>query len=193
MKYWFFIFGLLFLLLNSFIETKPVTKSANHIIKDSTLKQRFIVSLLREHEQKGRWIFVKVERCKKQSAFEIVEPNSIFKVLSETNNNLSEKLFISIALEDLYIHNKIFSCAKETQVYYPKVNYEIEGKKVNMKKYNLLKGFSIEKILSTYFDSNKRLKDQYKKKLNELIAICYMNNVKVITHENGSVEYEVYK
>lgn len=193
MKHSLFILGLLFFILNGFVATKPLKINANYILQDSTLKQRFIVSLLSEYDQKGRWVFVKIKRCENKSAYEIVEPSSIFKALSESNNNLSKKLFISMAIENLFVHDEFFSCLKQKQVYYPKATYEIEGKKVDMKKYNLLKKLSIKKILSTYFDSKKNLKKQYRKNLNELIAVCYTNNVKIITSENGNAEYEVYK
>ena len=193
MRHSLVIVGLLFFMPGSFVVTRPSKTNTNYALQDSTLKQRFIVSLLDEYEQKGRWVFVKIERCNNKSAYEIVEPSSIFKGLSETNNNLNKKLFIGITIENLYIHNKIFSCFKEIQLYYPKASYEVEGRMVDMKKYNLLKKFSIKKILNTYFDTRKNLKKQFKKNLKELIAVCYINNVKVITSENGKAAYEVFK
>jgi hypothetical protein len=163
------------------------------LASDSSLKQRFIVNLLNEYEKKGRWVFVNVKRCDNKSAYEIIEPSSIYRAFSETTNNLTKKLFTSMAVENLYVHNEIFSCVKEIQLYYPKAAYELEGKKINMKVFNSLKKLSAERIVEIYFDSQKIFRKKFKKNLNEIIAACYVNNVKVITSSNGNVEYELFK
>lgn len=188
-----FIAVLSFVVLNSFVIVHSIKINLNSVLQDSTQTQRFIVNVLSDYDKPGRWIFVKVERCNNKSAYEIVSPLSLYMALAETNSNLDRKLFVNLATETLFTHNTFASCIKEKQIYFPKATYEIEGRKVNMKKFNLLKKIPIEKILNTYFDRNRNLKKQFKKELNELIAVCYVNNVKIITSEKGSSEYQVFK
>lgn len=62
-----------------------------------------------------------------------------------------------------------------------------------MKIYKMLLRHPKEKILSMYFNADKTLMKQYKKWLYEIIAVCYTNNVKVITPSNAQPYYQVFK
>ncbi len=93
-----------------------------------------------------------------------------------------------------FIYNTYESLTNEP-IYerYSDKKHPIKGVKVNMKRYNILLKTPKEKILSIYFDKDKNLKKQYEKILHEIIAVCYTNNVKVITPINGTPYYEVFK
>ncbi len=69
----------------------------------------------------------------------------------------------------------------------------LKGVKVNMKIYKTLLLQPKGKILTTYFNADKTLKKKYKKWLYEIIAVCYTNNVKVITPFNAQPYFEVFK
>lgn len=198
MKYIFFLTGLWFAAgSNSFDikESKSISASftTKDSIPDSTIKQRFIASLLGEYEQEGRWVFVKMVRCNYKSSYEIVEPMSLYKALAEKRKSLDTKQFVWIALENLYVHNEFANCPEEAKIYFPDASYVIKGRQVNMKRYNKLKKLPFDKVLKTYFRSDGVLLYQNKKMLNELIAVCYENNVKLIAPENGKPRYEIFK
>ena len=71
--------------------------------------------------------------------------------------------------------------------------HQIKGVKVNMKRYRLMKKRPVSKILNKYFDNDSRLKPKYHQWLYEIIAVCYDNNVKVITPSNGPAYFEIFK
>lgn len=161
--------------------------------QDSTLQQRFIVSLLSEYDQEGRWIFAKIERCKFKIGYEIIQPGSIYRMLSERTSTIDKKLFIWTATQNLSSNSPFYGCLERTKVFYPNATYEIEGKKINMRRYSKLKKMPINKLLKNYFDINRQLFSKHKNVLNELIAVCYENNIKVITTNTGTATYYLFE
>ncbi len=158
----------------------------SEVSTDSTLHQRFIRNLLQEHNLEGRWLFVKVDSLfKLKNNYEVISPQIFYDLYVKYYINFEEKQFISDEYQDI-IRNLAFER-------YGNEPHPIKGVKVNMKLYKTLLKQPKEKILSTYFNADKTLKKVYKKWLYELIAVCYTNNVKVITPSNAQPYYEVFK
>jgi hypothetical protein len=156
------------------------------VYQDSTLHQRFIMNILQEYELEGRWIFVRIDSVYKlKNNYELIHPKNIYEAYNEGFSGVNKKRFLYYAYEALTLA-KIFER-------YPEHEHPIKGIKVNMKSYDILKRMPIDKLLATYFNENRQLKNQYNKCLYEIIAVCYTNNVKVITPEIGPAYYEVFK
>ncbi len=152
---------------------------------DSTLRQRFIKNVLQEYEMEGRWIFVKVDSLYKlKNNYEVINPKTLYNSYASQFTSYDGKRFVSHAYEAL--------TEPVTYERYPNRPL-IKGVKVNIKLYKTLLKQPKEKILATYFNADKTLKKVYKKWLYELIAVCYTNNVKVITPSNAQPYYEVFK
>jgi hypothetical protein len=170
--------------------------------QDSTLHQRFVFSLFQEYEQEGRWLFLSIDSCDERKWYELVNPSSIIDAYSKTYKGMDKDNLIFTASETFRVaaengRNEFFDrgdpCRADTLYGIVRVNYYIQGIKVNMNCYREFKKLSINKILHTYFDKNKELKKKYNKFLYELIAVCYTNNIKVITLKNRRPYYEVFK
>ncbi len=154
--------------------------------RDSTLHHRFIMSILKEYELEGRWIFVRVDSVYKlKNNYELIHPGNIYESYNENFREMNKNRFLFMAYESLR-QGELFER-------YPESKHPIRGIKINMKSYNSLKKVPIKKLLETYFDRNKQFKEKYNKSLYEIIAVCYTNNIKVITPEKGTTYYEVFK
>jgi hypothetical protein len=152
---------------------------------DSTLRQRFIKNVLQEYEMEGRWIFVKVDSMYKlKNNYEVINPKTLYNSYASQFTSYNGKRFVFDVSEAL--------TEEITYERYPNRPL-IKGVKVNMKLYKTLLKQPKEKILSIYFNADKTLKKQYKKWLYEIIAVCYTNNVKVVTPSNAQPYYEVFK
>ncbi len=152
---------------------------------DSTLHQRFIMSLLQEYEREGRWFFIQIDSMYNlKNNFEVINPKTLYNVYASKRTDYYRKLFLFDAYETL-THHLVMERYSETPL--------LKGNRVNMKIYKILLLKSKEKILSTYFNTDKTLKKQYKKWLYEIIAVCYTNNVKVVTTANAQPYFEAFK
>lgn len=153
--------------------------------EDSTLRQRFIMSILQEYEMEGRWIFVKVDSLYKlKNNYEVINPQILYNSNASQTTYYDKKIFLFDAYEAL--------TQQPVLERYPNRPL-IKGIKVNMKIYKKLLILPIEKILITYFNRDKTLKKKYQKCLYEIIAVCYTNNVKVITPSNAQPYYQIFK
>ena len=153
---------------------------------DSTLHQRFIKSLLQEHEIGGRWVFIQIDSMYKlKNNYEVVNTNLLYELYASSYTSYDNKMFVFDVYETLINQTTLERYANKKPL--------LKGIKVNMKIYKTLLLQPKEKILSTYFNADKTLKKQYKKWLYEIIAVCYTNNVKVITPSNAQPYYEVFK
>jgi hypothetical protein len=158
------------------------------ILQDSTFHQRFIMSILQEYELEGRWLFVRVDSLYKlKNNFELINPQNIYDAYAEGSTSYNKKSFLFNAYQT-------FRQQKQERLErYPNMKHPIKGIKVNIKRYGILKKMPVAKILSTYFNKDKKLRAKYKKLLYEIIAVCYTNNVKVVTRSDGVAYYEVFK
>lgn len=193
MRCLFFLVIYSFTLLGVTFDNNLYQKNINISVNDSILNRRFTLSLLSEHEKPGRWIFTKVKRCDNKEEYEIIESRSIYKAFSEKTSGLTETQYLQIASETIFVQQSIYSCLDQIKLYFPKATYELEEKKVNMDRYGQLIKIPIKKLLSTFFDSNQNYKKKYCAYLNEIIAVCYTNNIKVITDEGGCTKYQIFK
>jgi hypothetical protein len=161
------------------------TNSNKVALEDSSLHQRFIMNVLQEYEMEGRWIFVKVDSMYKlKNNYEVINPQTLYNSYASQFTSYNGKRFVFDACEAL--------SEPVTYERYPNRPL-IKGVKVNMKIYKMLLRHPKEKILSMYFNADKTLMKQYKKWLYEIIAVCYTNNVKVITPSNAQPYYQVFK
>lgn len=189
-----------FLITISTLITSIFSFAANKVhiqtlYQDSTLRQRFIVSLLQEYKEDGRWFFTTIDSCSIMKFHEVVKPITLFNSLSETNLNLDTKQFIFLASDPLLMKESEFSRCPEREVAYGiKHKYPIAGVKINMNRYKVLNEMPLQYLLNKYFNKETMLlKKQYKIMLYEIIAACYTKNVKVITPTNGVAYYEIFK
>ena len=191
MKIILFLFVLFFSQRKSPILNQDHLKVRQHY--DSTLHQRFIVSVLCEFNKDGRWVFTEVDSCDGTPSYEVVHPINIYKSYLETfNPNIDSNFFVTQASIALNNNEAWARCAHADLADGRKRNNYIRGVKVNMHYYNEMSKLSVPKILSKYFDANKRIKKQYMKVLYELIAVGYNKNVKVITYSaTGNAIYEI--
>jgi hypothetical protein len=153
---------------------------------DSTTQERFLLSILKDYPLEGRWIFMRIDSLYKlENNYEVVNTLNLYDALSESFTSYNKSSYI--------FH--VYSQLTERQVFerYGDKKYLIKGNKVNMNRFELLKKQSIKSILKLYFNKEKKIKKKYKKWLYEIIAVCYINNVKVITPKNGLAYYEEFK
>ncbi len=174
------IIALLILTIKSNAQIDPVPPH------DSTVHEKFVMSILQEYPAEGRWIFSRVDSLYKlKNNYEVINPINIYNSLSEGFTSYNKSRFI--------FH--VYSLLTEEKVLQRNGEYktQIKGIKVNMRRYKTMLKQPKEKTLATYFNADKTLKKQYKKWLYELIAVCYTNNVKVVTPSNAQPYYEVFK
>jgi hypothetical protein len=153
---------------------------------DSTVLERFLMCILKEYPAEGRWVFAKVESSYKlKNNFEVIDPINIYNSLSEGFTSYNKSRFI--------FH--VYSLLRDELVLQRNGEYktQIKGVKVNLRRYKTILKQRKEKILVKYFDNNRKLKPEYVKWLYEIIAVCYTNNIKVITPSNAKPYYEVFK
>ena len=164
--------------------------------QDSSLTTRFKVSLLSEYDKEGRWVFIKIDSCGEKEWREVINPYYIFKSKSDSAlTSLTRESFVYLASINLIEHDIFAECIEENirlgvKKYYPLIGH---GFKINMDIYNSFNNIPINKILSKYFNKEKELKKKYYKYLHELIAVCYTNNIKVITLPNKKPFYEIFE
>ncbi len=159
--------------------------SAQNLL-DSTPHQRFIMHVLKEYAFDGRWIFVKIVlEGNRNSTYEVIHPSNIYFVYASRRTTFNEKMFYFDAYQTL---RQIEEFAR-----YPGEKYSIQGVAVDMGIYNTLIKKPISEILNKYFKEDRTLKKKYKKYLYELIAVCYTNNVKLVTPEKETPYYEVFR
>jgi hypothetical protein len=162
--------------------------------QDSSLHERFVYSLLNNFEQGGQWLFVQIDSCNIKQDSEVVNTMTLYKCYQERSLRTFKEDFALIYDEGITEHPVFNNCPSADMEYFGHVAlYQIKGSKVNMVRYGELIRQGIPKILSTYFDNNKKLKTEYKDLLYELIAICYVNNIKVVTYANGDAMYEIFE
>jgi hypothetical protein len=160
--------------------------------QDSTLHERFIATLLNEYEMPGRWIFVEIDSCNSKKDYEVINPIAIFRYYSESYLEVDKAFFMWNAFQTLKQHEQFGYCPESVAIY-GKRKYYVKGAKVNMRKYYEFMKQPITEILLKYFDKNSKLKKQYIKFLYELIAVCYTNNIKVISFGESDAVFKVFK
>lgn len=166
-----------------FAKRKGTVKVFN---QDSTLHQRFIMHVLSEYELEGRWIFVRVDSVYQlPNNYELIHPVTIYGAYSESFLEMNKERFIFNAYETLRQH--------ELFERYPNKKHPIKGVKVDMDAFNRLKAISVKKLLRTYFNRDRSFKSKYKSILYEIIAICYSNNIQVVTPTAGLPYYVTFK
>jgi hypothetical protein len=177
------IFVIILLSLNSGLLF--ASKNENDYYSDSTIHERFIVNLLSEYDRDGAWLFLEIDSCNNTKSYRIVQTLSLYNFFAKKSTGFDRKMFVFVTAETILDRNAFDNCKHE--------EYPIQGIKINMKRYNILKKLPLTKILSTYFDTNKIIKKRYVKWLHEIIAVSYENNVKVITPSGGEPYYELFK
>lgn len=162
-------------------------KCQNNNVKDSTVRERFIRSILEEPDMKKTWLLVRIDSLNLlPNNYELVHPYDIYQNFAEHYTSYTKKRFI-YAVFDALINNIPFER-------YSNVKNLIKGIKVEPRKYKPLAKISFAKVLKKYFNENCRLKKKYQYLIYELIAVCYINNMKVTIPKNGSLPfYEVFK
>jgi len=162
------------------------TNSNKLILNDSTLRQRFIMSVLQDYELEDRWVFVQIDSLYKlKNNYEVVNTSLLYKIYASSYTSYNNKMFVFDIFGTLINQTTLERYANKKPL--------LKGIKVNLSIYKALLKQPKEKILSMYFNSDKTLKKQYKKWLYEIIAVCYTNNVKVITPSNAQPYYQVFK
>ena len=183
MQKFFLLFFSVFISISSVASQRSNKKT---LYQDSTFHQRFISHILSEYELEGRWIFVRVDSVYKlPNNYELIHPFNIYEAYSEYSLEMEKDRFISMAYETLRQH-ELFERNPENK-------HPIKGIKVNMEIYNRLKSIPIKKLLRTYFNANGSFKSKYKTSLYEIIAVCYTNNIKVVTPKKDVAYYKLFK
>jgi hypothetical protein len=163
--------------------------------QDSTLHERFVASLLNDYDQGGQWVFVQIDSCNIMVDSEVLNTMTLYKCYEEKSIPAFRNVFTSTYTETIVTYPSPFNnCPFSDSSYLghaPK--YLIKGVRVNMKRYNGLLKQPIDALLSKYFDKKKRLRSKYKTLLYDLIAVCFTNNIKVITYPNGNAVYEIFR
>ena len=156
-------------------------------LSDSTLHEKFIFNLLTEFKEEGRWLLVAMEQPDSIAGHwaEIIHPMTIYNFYSSGFTDWNEKRFLYDAFSTLSQREYFSRTRKDSS--------PIRGIKVDSKKFYFLRKISIKKILTEYFDSRHQLKVIGKKYLTELIAICYLNNIKVITPKECKPYYFIFR
>lgn len=156
------------------------------IYRDSTIKDRFVVSLLNDTDKNGRWIYVMIyDSCDNRGSFKIVSVSNLFKVYEHDYEIDVKKNFIISASINILQYNSFSNCHHS--------NNPIVGIDVNFDIVSQLVYLSDEELLNTYFDENKYLRESQKRLLNEVIAACFLKNIKVITENPNKIYYEIFK
>ncbi|MGG9961841.1 hypothetical protein [Ferruginibacter sp. SUN106] len=145
------------------------------------------MNILEEYEMDGRWIFLRIDSAGKLNHnYELIHPMNIYEAYTDNFTKVDRQFFLFNAYQT-------FRQQKQEQLERFPQSHPIKGMKVNMKRYDVLKKITTEKLLSTYFNKDKTLKDKYAGWLHEIIAVCYTNNIKVITPSSGYAYYELFK
>ena len=164
-------------------------KTENSLIQleDTTLHNRFIMSLFQEYELEGRWLFCRLDSVDvfREDWYDVIQTKTIYDAHTKNFNNVTKGSFISSVYPDFIFHNCFAT--------YPNIGHPLSGVRVNLKLYKTLNELPLNKLIATYFNDDKTLKKKYSKLLYELIAACYMKNVKVITPSKGDPYYEIFK
>jgi|GEM_PF-2601345 hypothetical protein len=164
------------------------------LCQDSSLHERFVNSLLNNFEQGGQWLFVQIDSCNIKQDSEVINTMTLYKYYEERSVHAFKEDFATIYAEGIAKHPVFNNCPSFDMEYFGHIAvYPIKGSKVRMIRYGKLVRQGIPKILSTYFDNNKKLKAEYKDLLYELIAVCYIKNIKIVTYANGDAMYEIFK
>ena len=164
-------------------------KTENSLIQleDTTLHNRFIMSLFQEYELEGRWLFCRLDSVDvlREDWYAVINPKSVYDSYTDNFNNVTKESFIASAYPGFIFHNSYST--------HPNIAHPIRGIRIDLKRYKTLNKLSLDKLIATYFNDDKTLKKKYSKLLYELIAACYMKNVKVITPSKGDPYYEIFK
>lgn len=183
-------------LLICFIATIPAIANRQLLLyQDSSLHQRFVASLLTNYEQGGQWIFVEIDSCNVKKDSEVVNAMTLAKSFEERSSRFFKNVFVITITESIVNYPSPFNNCPfldSSNLGHPP-KHLIKGVKVNMRRYKVLLKQPIKSLLSKYFDKKKRLKPKYKYLLYDLIAVCFTNNIKVITNPDGNVMYEIFR
>ncbi|HMG82254.1 MAG TPA: hypothetical protein VK559_04405 [Ferruginibacter sp.] len=179
--------------------------SGNRIFSEDTVlhfHERFVLSLLDEYDQPGRWLFLNIDSCAEKNWHEVVNPVELINNYAVTFKGLSRYNILFEVGESFIIeadnHREDFwssgdPCRADTLYGTNSSPYYVKGIKINMEVYNKLHKQPVGQILHTYFDSHGNFKKEYSSILYELVAVCYVNNIKVITYSNGDATYTIFK
>ena len=100
------------------------------------------------------------------------------------DSNIKES-FVYNATINIVQHNSFSNCG-----HYDK---PIIGIETNFDIVSQLFYLSDEELLKTYFDENKYFRKENKMLLNDVIAACFLKNIKVITENTDKIYYEIFK